>query len=97
MSQSYTVFAHLLDSGSVIIAQADRLPGLPETPTTSWIGGEVIADPYELAVDSEALPGYYTIQVGLYDAATMERLPVFDTRGAPQGDTIPLRTVSVRR
>jgi hypothetical protein len=95
MSESYSVFTHLLESNNVIRGQADRIPGVPEAPTTSWVEGEVIADPYEIPLDPEAPPGEYTLEIGMYDAATMERVPVFDAQGAAQGDRILLGPVSV--
>ena len=97
MTESYTVFTHLLDSESVIRGQQDRLPGVPQAPTTSWIEGEVIADPYEIAVDPAAPGGEYVVEIGMYHAATMERLRVYDAQGAIQGDSILLQTVHVER
>jgi 4-amino-4-deoxy-L-arabinose transferase-like glycosyltransferase len=95
MSESYTVFTHVLDADSVIIGQVDRVPGVPAVPTTSWIRGEVIPDPYEIPLDPEAPPGRYAIEIGMYDPTTMERLPVFNAQGDQQGDSIMLETVTV--
>ena len=97
MTESYTVFTHLLDSDNAIKGQRDRLPGVPEAPTTSWIEGEVVADPYEIAVDSEAPEGEYVVEIGMYDAATMKRLPVYDDLGASQGEKVLLEPVQVDR
>lgn len=97
MTESYTVFTHLLDSDNVIRGQRDRLPGVPEAPTTSWIEGEIIADLFEIAVDSETPEGEYTVEIGMYHTNTLERLPVYDPQGAIQGDSILLQTVQVAR
>jgi len=96
MTESYTVFAHLLDVDNVIRGQVDRLPANGAAPTTGWLQGEVITDPYEIPIDREAPPGRYTVEIGMYDATTMERLPTFDARGAPQGDNVPLIHIEVR-
>ncbi|MDH4207618.1 MAG: glycosyltransferase family 39 protein [Anaerolineae bacterium] len=95
MSTSYTVFTHVLDSDSMIRGQVDRLPGSPEAPTTSWVQEEVIADPYQIPLDPDAPPGEYTVEVGMYDATTMGRLPAHDAQGAVGGDRVVLGTVYI--
>jgi 4-amino-4-deoxy-L-arabinose transferase-like glycosyltransferase len=93
--QSYTVFVHLLDQDSAIRGQLDSVPAGGEAPTTSWVHGEVIADPYEIPLDPEAPPGEYTVEIGMYNATTMDRLPAYDAQGAIQGDRILLATVHI--
>ena len=39
----------------------------------------------------------YVVEIGMYDAATMERLPVRDAEGIHQGDRILLDPVHVTR
>jgi 4-amino-4-deoxy-L-arabinose transferase-like glycosyltransferase len=95
MSESYTVFTHLLDANDVIRGQVDRLPGDPEAPTTSWVPGEVITDPYEITVDANASAGEYTLEIGMYDATTMERLEARDAQANSRGDSILLNTVLI--
>ena len=95
MVESYTVFTHLLDPENVTRGQLDRVPGVPEAPTTSWVQGEVIADPYEIPVDPHAPPGEYTLEIGMYDAATMKRLTVYDAQEVYQGDRVLLGTLRV--
>jgi len=97
MGESYTVFTHLLGEDNVIRGQLDRIPGGGEAPTTSWLEREVITDQYEIVVDAQAPAGEYLIEVGMYDANTMERLPVYDAQGEAQGDRILLETVHVLR
>ncbi len=105
MDTSYTVFVHLLDGDNRIQGQRDSLPGggtLPPAqgqaallPTTGWASGEVIVDPYEIAVDPAAPPGQYTIALGMYNAETGERLPV----SGPQisGDHVSLAGVEIKK
>ena len=97
MGESYTVFTHLLGEDNVIRGQLDRIPGGGEAPTTSWVEREVITDQYEIVVDVQAPAGEYVIEVGIYDANTMERLPVHDAEGEAQGDRALLQTVQVLR
>jgi hypothetical protein len=93
METSYTVFTHLLDSQQRIWGQKDSLPLSGARPTTGWLPGEVIADEYVIPVQHDAPPGGYTIEVGMYDAATGARLPVHDAQGRPvPGDRVLLDT-----
>jgi len=92
---SYAVFVHLLDEQGDIVAQRDSVPGQGTLPTTSWVEGEVILDPYEIPISSDVPPGTYTIIVGMYDASTAERLPVFDSGSHFLGDHVELSEVSL--
>jgi len=85
MNKSYTVFTHLLDADSRIWAQQDGIPVSGARPTTGWVPGEVIRDEYQLAVDPQAPPGNYAVEVGLYDASdpALPRLPVLSTVEGP--------------
>jgi hypothetical protein len=77
MSISYTVFIHLVSEAEEIVAQVDGNPAGGFRPTTSWRSGEVILDSHTVTVPPETSNGTYEIWVGLYDAKTGERLPVF--------------------
>jgi hypothetical protein len=92
---SYTVFVHLLDGDGHIRGQRDSLPGQGTLPTTSWVEGEIIIDPYEILVSSDVPRGTYTVVVGMYDASTAERLPVFDAGGHFLGDHVEVSEVSL--
>ncbi len=81
MDTSYTVFVHVLDAGGQIVAQRDSVPGQGALPTTGWAQGEVIADQYEIPLPAGTPPGEYRIEVGLYDAASGQRLPVLGKAG----------------
>nr|NIO67670.1 hypothetical protein [Anaerolineae bacterium] len=97
MSKSYTVFTHLLDADSRIWAQQDGIPASGARPTTGWVPGEVIRDEVQLAVDPQAPPGDYVIEVGLYDAGdpALPRLSVLDEAGQPIDDRVLLAEVRV--
>ncbi|HEX5414930.1 MAG TPA: glycosyltransferase family 39 protein, partial [Chloroflexota bacterium] len=74
--RSYTVFVHLLDPTGKIVAQVDQAPGNGQRPTTTWAPGEFVEDTYTLAIPTDAPAGPYTIEVGLYDQQSGQRLPI---------------------
>jgi hypothetical protein len=82
---SYTVFVHLVGPEDTIIAQRDQLPAGGDRPTTGWLPGEVISDSYTLSIPAAATPGSYRLRLGMYDAASGQRLPVSGA-GIPSGD-----------
>jgi len=75
MTQSYTVFTHLIDPDSHLAGQQDNVPLRSTAPTTCWVPGEIIADPYDVPINSQTPPGNYTLETGLYLWETGERLP----------------------
>ena len=95
MGQSYTVFVQMLDAGNQIVGQHDGLPGEGALPTTGWVKGEVLTDRHPVTVKPDAASGEYRLVVGMYVAATGERLPAFDAAGQPMGDMIELGRVKV--
>ncbi len=86
-SSSFTVFAHILDSGGNIINQGDQVPGAGAFPTTSWVKGEYLVDEYNIPLPSSQA---VQIAVGMYDVASSDRLPAFDGSNQPLGDHILL-------
>jgi hypothetical protein len=66
------------------------VPGKGEYPTTSWIPGEYLADPYILPVSPDTPAGEYRIEVGLYSPLDGTRLPVSTAAGRPTGDRLLL-------
>jgi hypothetical protein len=92
---SYTVFVHILDAGNRIWGQRDSLPGNGSLPTTGWLPGEVIADHYEVPLQSNAPPGQYTIEVGMYQPETGQRLPIIE-KGQITDDKVLLEKITVQ-
>ncbi|MBI2303636.1 MAG: glycosyltransferase family 39 protein [Chloroflexi bacterium] len=72
ITRSLTVFAHFLDSESRMIAQHDGWPARGRLPTFVWEPGEIIRDEHPVA----APPGTYSLEVGLYDSLTQQRVPL---------------------
>jgi hypothetical protein len=75
------VFLHLTDDQSRLVAQDDSVPAQGEKRTQKWRAGEIIEDEHSLFIPDDLEAGIYTLSVGLYDFATLERLPVFGQDG----------------
>lgn len=90
VDRSYTVFAHLIDDRNRIWGQQDSVPCGGGCPTNTWAVGKVFEDKYEIRVQDNAPSGEYMIEIGMYDAGTMKRLPMLDEAGVEQGDRILL-------
>jgi len=68
---NFTAFVQLIGADDQVQQQIDNWQIAFDAPTSTWLPGQVIADPYVFEVSS-AVP---QIGVGLYNAATGERLP----------------------
>jgi hypothetical protein len=64
-------------------------------PTSTWRIGEVVVDSYAIVLDQQSPPGRYAVEVGLYEPATGERLPVLDEQGRSAADHLVLDHVTV--
>ncbi len=101
LSTRYKVFTHLLgetfnaSSGNFLWGQQDNEPGGGQALTTLWTPGAIIEDTYRIPVASDAPPGAYTLEIGMYGLVDAARLPVVDANGRPSGDAILLTTVRV--
>jgi 4-amino-4-deoxy-L-arabinose transferase-like glycosyltransferase len=98
----YKVFTHLLGevfnaaSGNFLWGQQDNEPANGTRPTSTWRTGEVIVDSYAILLNPEAPAGRYVIEIGLYDPATVERLPVQDDQGKIVADHVALTHLTVK-
>jgi 4-amino-4-deoxy-L-arabinose transferase-like glycosyltransferase len=90
--KNWTVFVHLLDQDGQIVSQQDQIPGGGQFPTTGWVPGEFLTDPYNLRIPADTPPGQaaYHLEIGLYDANDFSRLPVIEA-GEIAGDHIFLK------
>jgi len=95
METSYTVFTHLIDQDERIMGQKDNRPVNGLYPTTEWTPGEKIVDRYEIATGPEIPLGEYSIEMGLYELDSGERLPVLDVMGLPKDSRVILDKVQV--
>ncbi|MEA3345597.1 MAG: glycosyltransferase family 39 protein [Chloroflexota bacterium] len=99
METNYTVFTHLTDDEGHIWGQQDNPPRCNTYPTSHWQPGEIILDPFYIRVDENASPGTYTLMVGLYEAASGQRLTVHSATGRwmEEGNRVRLATLEVPR
>lgn len=97
MEHNYTVFTHLVGTDGRTWGQWDNQPQRGQSPTTRWVPGQVIADPYQIPVSIDAPGGLVELRVGMYDLHTMLRLPVYDPSGQAAGDHVLLTTLEVTR
>jgi hypothetical protein len=92
VDRDYTVFVHLLGQYDRVLAQRDAPPGLGARPTSQWATGQVVADPYLLALPEAAYaPDEAVWEVGLYDAKTGQRLSI-----AGDGDNAQFGMISIQ-
>ena len=59
-----------------LLAQYDGQPQEGDYPTSRWTPGELIEDSYPILLPADAPVGPYRVYLGLYDEATLARLPV---------------------
>ncbi len=92
VEKDYTVFNHLLDVQGARVAQQDDPPANRFYPTSQWRPGEVIVDRHTIVLPADAPPGDYQLAVGLYELATMQRVPV-----PGGGDAVVLAPIVIGR
>ena len=90
LDTSYTVFCHLVGAAGAMGPQQDDLPCLGQCPTTSWVPNEVLTDEHTIILPLDLPPGPYTLLVGMYDAQTMQRLPVVGGGDAVRAGTVDI-------
>lgn len=79
LDRDYTVFIHLFGRNDVSIGQEDTYPGRGNYPTSEWTPGAVFCDAYDVLVEPAAkAPAAATVDVGIYDMDTRERLQAYD-------------------
>jgi len=83
LSIDYTVFIHVLDDQGSLITQTDNYPSwIFNQPTSQWPVNQPILDHHTIELPSNLPAGHYTVQLGLYDVATLTRLTLPDGRNA---------------
>jgi hypothetical protein len=92
---NYKAFAHLLDDQGKLWGQHDDFPAYGSYPMTEWQAGEVIPDHIKIELGKDIPPGNYHVFVGMYDASTGERLPLFRDGARLKGDTLGLTDITI--
>ena len=79
---NYKVFVHIVSAAGAVVAQDDAVPVQWTYPTTAWQPGDYVRDDHTISLPHDLPRGDYVISVGMYDAATGDRLPVTDAADA---------------
>jgi len=96
MKENYSVFTHVLGEENRIWAQKDSWPKGGDAPTSTWEPGQTIADEYELVIHPDTPPDVYEVEIGLYLAATGDRLRIVGQGGRLLDDRVLLSKVRVK-
>jgi len=84
MTNNYTLFVHLLGRENLVIGARNTWPGLGRFPTSLWPVGQAFCDVTPVRVETWAdAPELYSIEAGLYDAKTDDRLEAANESGDP--------------
>jgi hypothetical protein len=88
---NYHGFIHLVDIHGIPLAQKDQIAGSLLRPPLLWDLYNLQEDRYSLLIPEDAAGGLYWPRFGLYDFATLERLPAYDADGnlLPNGPELP--------
>jgi len=85
----YTVFTHVLDSSGARVAQHDSWPQQGAFRTAEWLPGDIVRDEHPLTLPSSIPLSDLTLEVGLYELESGQRLPVFTSDGQHiEGDQV---------
>jgi 4-amino-4-deoxy-L-arabinose transferase-like glycosyltransferase len=89
--RNLTMFNQVLDETGAKRGQLDDRPFAPNY----WPAGTTGVSWFDLRIDSNTQTGPATLDVGVYDPATMGRLPIVDARGKEGGDHLALGPIKV--
>jgi len=78
------IFLHLVAADGSLVAQADSQPVSWTRPFNTWQADEQLLDVHSLSLPPDTDLSQLTLNIGLYDAATLVRLPVADAAGRAQ-------------
>jgi len=85
------MFAHLVDTGSQVLAQQDQFG----YPVHSWRSGDVIVQVHDLVVDPSTPPRVVWLQIGFYERHIPGRWTVTDGTGGATSDRLLLDQVEI--
>ena len=91
----YTAFVHLIGPDGKVHGQVDQWPVQGTLPTSGWLAGQTVIDPYVMTLTPDAPSGKYQVEVGWYLLATLRRLTVLDSSGRPSDDHVIVGEFSV--
>ena len=68
LKNNYTIFTHLRGDGNRVWAQHDSWPVTGNSPTTTWVPGEVVLDLHPIVTTTEVPHGTYELHIGIYES-----------------------------
>lgn len=86
IKEDYTVSVQIIGPDGRLYGQTDAWPVQGTLPTSQWLPGQRIADPYIVALSADAPADLYQLGVVVYRLATQTRLPLLDESGQATGD-----------
>jgi len=95
MNVNYSVSVRVRDAANNRWASFDAWPQNGNAPTVSWQPGQTMTDVYTLTLDAGTPPGQHTLEVVVYDSATLQTLQVWNAEGYPT-DANAVRLTGVR-
>ncbi len=95
VAQNYHGFVHLTDIAGRPLVQEDQLPGPFFRPPLLWDRYYAQPDTYLLRIPANAPSGLYWPEVGMYNFATRDRLPVRTAGQATSDDHFRLPPVKI--
>jgi hypothetical protein len=87
--QNYKIFIQLRDASGQTLSGADHEVFNGLVPTQSWRVDTITKDTNRLPIPENVRPGRYALYVGLYDSATLERLPIIHDNSGENAAIIP--------
>ncbi len=99
MERDYSLFVHLLDENDIEVQdKGPAYPGRGNLPTTTLLPGQTWAETWVVPIRPAAYaPSTLTWEIGVYEAATAQRLPAIDAAGRVLGDNIRFGSVTLSR
>lgn len=95
----YKIFANIIDPSTLTkYAASDGMPVNWQAPTSTWIPGTVIQDVRPLIVSTDAPPGIYELELGIYQEkpdGSIERLRIVTPDGGMSDNFIYLSRVRI--
>lgn len=79
--KSYWQFVHIVGGIDTKLTGIDSLPGRGSYPTVDWQPGTAHCTDWPLEIPPDSLPGQYSVQTGLYERKTLERVNAFFAGG----------------
>ncbi|MFC2030353.1 hypothetical protein ACFLWA_06455 [Chloroflexota bacterium] len=97
VERDYTVFVHLVDASGQMLAQHDGEPVMRLRPTHTWRAGDLVVDSHQLDWGRADYAGPATLFVGMYDAESAQRLPMYGVDGERlPDDAMRLSEIQIR-